>query len=71
MLEQKGFVAAARSIFDHCKEFIGTTGGYVALLSETGEENEVLFLEGGGMPCDVNPVASHAHPGVAFRVIQG
>jgi len=56
VLEQKGFTEAARSIFDHCKELIGATEGYVALLSETGEENEVLFLEAGGMPCDVDPL---------------
>jgi CheY-like chemotaxis protein len=27
----------------------------VALLSQNGEENEVLFLESGGLPCSVNP----------------
>ena len=55
VLEQKGFTESARAIFDHCKNLIGATSGYVALLSDTGEENEVLFLEAGGLPCDVNP----------------
>ncbi len=55
VLEAKGFAESARSIFDHCKDLIGATSGYVALLSDTGEENEVLFLEAGGLPCDVNP----------------
>ncbi len=55
VLAQKGFTESARAIFDHCKDLIGATSGYVALLSETGEENEVLFLEAGGLPCDVNP----------------
>lgn len=55
VLGQKGFTESARSIFDHCKDLIGAASGYVALLSETGEENEVLFLEAGGLPCDVNP----------------
>lgn len=55
VLGQKGFTESARSIFDHCKDLIGATSGYVALLSDTGEENEVLFLEAGGLPCDVNP----------------
>jgi PAS domain S-box-containing protein len=55
VLEQKGFAESARAIFDHCKDLIGATSGYVALLSDTGEENEVLFLEAGGLPCDVNP----------------
>jgi len=33
----------------------GATSGYVALLSDDGQENEVLFLEAGGMPCSVDP----------------
>ncbi len=55
VLEQKGFTNSARAIFDCCIQLIGASSGYVALLSETGEENEVLFLEAGGLPCDVNP----------------
>ncbi len=55
VLGQKGFTESARAIFDYCKDLIGATSGYVALLSETGEENEVLFLDAGGLPCDVNP----------------
>jgi GAF domain-containing protein len=55
VLGQKGFTESARAIFDHCKDLIGATSGYVALLSENGEENEVLFLEAGGLPCDVDP----------------
>ena len=27
----------------------------MALLNDSGEENEVLFLEAGGLPCDVDP----------------
>ena len=33
----------------------GAVSGYVALLSEDGHENEVLFLEAGGLPCTVDP----------------
>ena len=55
VLEEKGFVEAARAIFDHCRDLIGATSGYVALLREDGAENEVLFLEAGGLPCDVDP----------------
>ena len=55
ILEEKGFDSAARAIFDHCSALIGTTSGYVALLDETGRENEVLFLESGGLPCSVDP----------------
>jgi GAF domain-containing protein len=55
VLGQKGFAESARAIFDHCKDLIGAASGYVALLNASGEENEVLFLEAGGLPCDVNP----------------
>jgi hypothetical protein len=55
VLEQKGFKEAARSIFDYCRDLIGAPSGYVALLSDNGEENEVLFLESGGLPCNVDP----------------
>jgi transcriptional regulator with GAF, ATPase, and Fis domain len=55
VLEQKGFMESARAIFDYCRDLIGATSGYVALLSDDGEENEVLFLESGGLPCDVDP----------------
>jgi len=55
VLRTQGFEEAARSVFDYCRELIGATSGYVALLSETGEENEVLFLDAGGLPCTVDP----------------
>jgi PAS domain S-box-containing protein len=49
------FEDAARQIFDQCKRLTGARSGYVALVSENGEKNEVLFLDAGGMPCDVDP----------------
>ena len=55
ILEKKSFQESARSIFDNCCLLTGAKSGYVALLSDNGEENEVLFLEAGGMPCSVNP----------------
>lgn len=55
ILEQADFQTTARKIFDICSGIIGSTSGYVALLSENGDENEVLFLEAGGLPCTVNP----------------
>jgi hypothetical protein len=54
VLSQKSFEEAARAIFDYCCDLIGAPSGYVALLNDTGEENEVLFLESGGLPCDVD-----------------
>jgi DNA-binding NarL/FixJ family response regulator len=55
VLEQTDFQTTARKVFDNCSELIGSTSGYVALLSEDGAENEVLFLEAGGLPCTVDP----------------
>ena len=55
LLEDNTFENNARKIFDICRELTGAQSGYVALLSENGAENEVLFLESGGLPCDVNP----------------
>ncbi len=55
VLEQHEFKEAAKNIFDSCKDLIGATAGYVALLSEDGTENEVLFLDSGGLPCTVDP----------------
>jgi GAF domain-containing protein len=55
ILEKKSFTEAAHAIFDRSREMTGAVSGYVALLSEDGQENEVLFLEAGGMPCSVDP----------------
>jgi len=49
------FKDAAHMVFDICIELIGAKSGYIALLSEDGTENEVLFLESGGLPCYVDP----------------
>ena len=37
------------------KKLVEAKSGYVALLSSDGSENKVLFLESGGLPCDVDP----------------
>ena len=55
VLQNKEFPDSARAIFDAAKELIGATAGYVALLSDNGKENEVLFLDAGGLPCTVDP----------------
>ena len=55
VLENKEFDISARAIFNECKQLIGATAGYVALLSDTGKDNIVLFLESGGFPCSVDP----------------
>ncbi|MDD2998384.1 MAG: GAF domain-containing protein [Candidatus Riflebacteria bacterium] len=55
IMDKQSFVESARAIFDLCRDLTGAISGYVALLSDDGSENEVLFLEAGGMPCSVNP----------------
>ena len=55
VLEQRELSEAARCIFTACKALIGASGGYVALLSDDGLQNNVIFLESGGMACTVDP----------------
>jgi len=55
VLEYDTFKNSSRKIFDHCKDLIGAKSGYIALLNSDGSENEVLFLESGGLPCNVDP----------------
>ena len=55
VLYNQEFQPIAQVIFDTCKELIGATAGYVALLSENEEENNVLFLDAGTLPCTVDP----------------
>ena len=55
LMSDHGFAYKAHSLFDACKKQIGAQSGYVALLSEEGNENEVLFLDSGELPCSVDP----------------
>jgi PAS domain S-box-containing protein len=55
VMEQHTFRDTAWEIFQECKALTGATGGYVALLSGDGSENELLFLDAGGLPCTVAP----------------
>ncbi len=55
VLEGGDFASTARRIFDAARILTGAQSGYVALLSDDGEENELLFLESGGLPCLVDP----------------
>ena len=55
VLDTTSFEQAARALFDCCRSVTGAQSGYVALLSADGHENEVLFLESGGLPCTVDP----------------
>ncbi len=55
ILKNDDFAVVAKKIFDDCKVLIGATAGYVALLSDDGSENKVLFLDAGGLKCTVDP----------------
>ncbi len=55
VLRHRSFDEAARIIFKQAKETTGASAGYVALLSEDGSENELLFLDSGGQECSVDP----------------
>lgn len=54
--EFSSFQEAAQTIFDIGKELIGASSGYIALLSDDASENEVVFLDAGGLPCSVDPL---------------
>ncbi|MGM0653305.1 MAG: sensor domain-containing diguanylate cyclase [Bacillota bacterium] len=54
ILNYQQFEQSAKEIFTFCKEVTGATSGYVALLNPDGSENEVLFLDSGGLPCTVD-----------------
>ena len=53
VLRYRDFTTCARAIFDSCKNLIGAQSGYIALLSKDGTENELVFLDSGGLPCTV------------------
>ncbi len=55
VLESNDFLTTAQQIFDYCTLLTGAKAGYVALLNENGQENDVVYLEPGGMPCSVDP----------------
>ncbi len=55
VLDCATFEETARAIFAICKNLFGATAGYVALLSGGGTENEVVFLDAGGIACTVDP----------------
>jgi PAS domain S-box-containing protein len=55
VLQYREFKDSAKSIFNSCKNLIGASAGYVALLTKDGTENELLHLDSGGLTCTVDP----------------
>jgi PAS domain S-box-containing protein len=70
VLAQHRFEETARSIFDTCKDLTGATAGYLALSSQDGTENELLFLESGGRPCTIDPALPMPIRGLRGQVYQ-
>ena len=55
VLDSYDFEDTAKKLFNDCKKLTGATSGYIALLNEDKNENEVLFLDSGGADCTVDP----------------
>lgn len=55
VLQNCPFKQKAKEIFELSKKLIGATAGYVALLSDDGQENIALFLDTGQSRCTLNP----------------
>ena len=73
VLEGNDFSSTAKRIFDAACEMTGALSGYVALLSDDGQENKVLFLESGGLPCTVDeslPMQIRGLRGEAYKTGQ-
>ncbi|MGD9181741.1 MAG: PAS domain S-box protein [Desulfobacterales bacterium] len=55
VLQYREFKDSAESLFNSCKNLIGASAGYVALLAKDGTENELLHPDSGGLACTVDP----------------
>jgi signal transduction histidine kinase len=54
LLASESFLETAEAIFNFCRELTGARAGYIALLNKEKMENEVVYLEPGGLPCKVS-----------------
>ncbi len=55
VLEHRDFTRAVQEIFTSCKNLLGATAGYVCALSQDRAENEIVYIDSGGIPCTVDP----------------
>ena len=58
VLKHRDFETSARLIFEKCKQTIGAQAGYIALVNRAGTENEIWYLNSGGLTCTVDPSLS-------------
>ncbi|MGE4274936.1 MAG: ATP-binding protein [Candidatus Methanomethylophilaceae archaeon] len=54
ILSHDAFPVVARNVFQGLKEQTGARAGYVALLSDDGMENEIVYLDPGDYECHVD-----------------
>ena len=54
-VQYRSFEETAKKIFETCRKLIDARSGYVALLNKDGKNNDVLFLDSGGLECTVDP----------------
>lgn len=54
VLRYQTFEDVAQAIFESCKNLIGAKAGYVALSNQERTENEVVYLDSGGLECTVD-----------------
>jgi len=54
ILRNDEFPIVAKAVFHGCKDEIGAKAGYVALLSDDGSENEIVYLDPGEYECNVD-----------------
>jgi PAS domain S-box-containing protein len=70
VLKYPDFFSSAKAIFNSCKKIIGAKSGYIALASDDGKENVVLFLDAGGLACTVDPNLPMPIRGLRGQVFQ-
>ncbi|MBP1727203.1 MAG: multi-sensor hybrid histidine kinase, partial [Deltaproteobacteria bacterium] len=73
IMQDRSLQDTARSIFLACRNLVGATAGYVALLTPDGKRNEILFLDSGGRRCTVDPSLPMPVRGLraeAYRTVQ-
>lgn len=55
ILTSETFEIAAQKIFNACKKLTGAKAGYIALLNDKKNDNEIVFIDEGNMDCNVDP----------------
>lgn len=70
IIEIGDFEQSAAIVHRAAKKLIGAKAGYIALLSDSGEENDVVYLDPGEYDCNVDPsipMPVHGLRAVAYK----